>query len=912
MSNIVQDASLYKEDLVARQIYQKALELGKQLNIILSKDNASQEIFQPQSLTLRSQVQQLCIKLMFLDPVQYGEKAEEFLWMNVYYNVILLGLKDRMHHIKGGEVDFERHSDEGVAFYQNLFSFLQEHYQLEFGNSRTHGNIIDCRRVIPASEKEIAWAQMACYHCLLYLGDLFLFQSHIRSSYLKNIAMKYYFKALSVAPQMGMPYNRLANLVGDNNYDVRAPFFYQCSIHSEVPARIASFHLRSLNAKAVEMYNQLKKCQMRMVSSGQKMVKPNQRLLVSFLYLQNFLQPESCTDPQLALLSQSVLEDFRLCLSRKNKGEHKNDFFLPDLVIFHMVTLCIMSVYSLKKAVGVHQSRAAITFILMLFSHLVHHMNVRIQSELDGVDGSKIQETNDIQRTDSDIPAPNNDLSYTKALNIPQHFHSTEPCYHFIFGNYNDQSQDCDSNTDYDSHNPLEKNDSYEEAIFSFDLDSNSKKWSHSMENKEFNCPPILEKQLELREQSKPQSTNQPILGTHKIQTQQGILKKAFPKFRAVTGKRCPESDTFSNARKRKLSGKVHLGHVLRKKLCIFATQELLYTIKIFLNWFWIDPDLTLECTQSSPRLWSHLSVLLNLLPSIKELEGAHLDLSSHLWDVVMITKESHLSISLLFPEDSGTCNILPMKEAHKWICFIRVPPFISPIEKGILYTCFLRSFGHFAAQQPHSLLRFYPSQGIFKTISSVQELKSQKRNVIREWLHPGGSIGHAQRQLPLYLVPDTQAFCQYLPVIQELILDGSFIMIISSDVIDELIVLKYKEPGALATINFLKDKLKEKSYMHSNIQTNPGKKDIKSRMSRENPDTRDLYQILEDCKGLVEAPKLEVDDRSQKMNVLTGLIVDNPRTFSHPLLSDFKNSNSISVDIKHVLQFYREWKMIR
>lgn len=33
-------------------------------------------------------LRELCVKLMFLHPVDYGRKAEELLWRKVYYEVI--------------------------------------------------------------------------------------------------------------------------------------------------------------------------------------------------------------------------------------------------------------------------------------------------------------------------------------------------------------------------------------------------------------------------------------------------------------------------------------------------------------------------------------------------------------------------------------------------------------------------------------------------------------------------------------------------------------------------------------------------------------------------------------------------------------------------------------------------------
>lgn len=35
-----------------------------------------------------TRLRELCVKLMFLHPVDYGRKAEELLWRKVYYEVI--------------------------------------------------------------------------------------------------------------------------------------------------------------------------------------------------------------------------------------------------------------------------------------------------------------------------------------------------------------------------------------------------------------------------------------------------------------------------------------------------------------------------------------------------------------------------------------------------------------------------------------------------------------------------------------------------------------------------------------------------------------------------------------------------------------------------------------------------------
>lgn len=67
-------------------------------------------------------------------------------------------------------------------------------------------------------------------------------------------------------------------------------------------------------------------------------------------------------DAELTSLCQSVLEDFNLCLfylpsspGLSLASEAEDDYeggyaFLPDLLIFQMVIICLMGVHSLKRA----------------------------------------------------------------------------------------------------------------------------------------------------------------------------------------------------------------------------------------------------------------------------------------------------------------------------------------------------------------------------------------------------------------------------------------------------------------------------------------------------------------------------------------------------------------------------------
>lgn len=67
-------------------------------------------------------------------------------------------------------------------------------------------------------------------------------------------------------------------------------------------------------------------------------------------------------DSELTSLCQSVLEDFNLCMfylpssvslssASEDEEEYEGSYsFLPDLLVFRMVVICLMCVHSLKRA----------------------------------------------------------------------------------------------------------------------------------------------------------------------------------------------------------------------------------------------------------------------------------------------------------------------------------------------------------------------------------------------------------------------------------------------------------------------------------------------------------------------------------------------------------------------------------
>ncbi|TSK20098.1 Protein SMG5 [Bagarius yarrelli] len=402
MSGPGQDSEPEAKILHIKRLYRAVVESVHKLDVIVGSKSSYREVFKPENISLRNKLRELCVKLMFLHPVDYGRKAEELLWRKVYYEVIqvIKTNKKHIHSRSALECAYRTHLIAGVGFYQHLLLYIQSHYQLELQDciDWTHVTdpLIGRKKPVSASPKEMEWAQMACHRCLVYLGDLARYQNELAGVEAEQLAERFYHQALSVSPTVGMPFNQLGTLAGSKFYNVEATYYYLRCIQSETPFEGAYGNLKRLFDKALKMHHQMKKQEMKKLSPSRQRSKDIKRLLVSFMYLQSLLQPKnSVMDTELTSLCQAVLEDFNLVLFyqpasshgsqsvSEEEDEHDQAFsVLPDSLVFKVVVICLMVVHSLKRG-GSKQYSTSIAFTLALFSHLVNHVNIRLQAELE-------------------------------------------------------------------------------------------------------------------------------------------------------------------------------------------------------------------------------------------------------------------------------------------------------------------------------------------------------------------------------------------------------------------------------------------------------------------------------------------------------------------------------------------------
>ncbi|XP_025770953.1 protein SMG5 [Puma concolor] len=944
--------------LHTKRLYRAVVEAVHRLDLILCNKTAYQEVFKPENISLRNKLRELCVKLMFLHPVDYGRKAEELLWRKVYYEVIQL-IKTNKKHIHSRstlECAYRTHLVAGIGFYQHLLLYIQSHYQLELQCciDWTHVTdpLIGCKKPVSASGKEMDWAQMACHRCLMYLGDLSRYQNELAGVDTELLAERFYYQALSVAPQIGMPFNQLGTLAGSKYYNVEAMYCYLRCIQSEVSFEGAYGNLKRLYDKAAKMYHQLKKCETRKLSPSRKRCKDIKRLLVNFMYLQSLLQPRSSpVDAELTSLCQSVLEDFNLCLfylpsspnlSLASEGEEDYEggyAFLPDLLIFQMVIVCLMGVHSLKRA-GSKQYSAAIAFTLALFSHLVNHVNIRLQAELEEgenpVPAFQSDGTDEpLEKEEAPGPEPppaapqagevRKSRKFSRLSCLRRRRHPPRA------GDDSDLSEGFESDSSHDSARASEGSDSGSDKSLegggtAFDAETDSEMNSQEsrsdledIEDEEGTRSPALEPPRPRSEA--PESLNGP-LGPSEASIASNLQAMSTQMFQT---KRCFRlAPTFSNLL---LQPPAEAPTAASRRPCVNgdadkpsepvppSPRSLPYlrpsacgAVRERFPGFRTPAGSSLPAP-SSQSLWNRLSVLLNLLPAAGELQESGLALCPEVQDLLEGGELPDLPSSLLLPEDTALRNLPPLRAAHRRFNFDTDRPLLSALEESVVRICCIRSFGHFVARLQGSILQFSAEAGIFVSIAQSEQEgvlpqaqaqirmaqeEARRNRLMRDMAQLRlqlevsqleGSLQQpkAQSAMSPYLVPDTQALCHHLPVIRQLATSGRFIVIIPRTVIDGLDLLKKEHPGARDGIRYLEAEFK-KGNRYIRCQKEVGKSFERHKLKRQDADAWTLYKILDSCKQLTLAQGAGEEDPSGMVTIVTGLPLDDPSALSGPM----------------------------
>ncbi|XP_078478761.1 nonsense-mediated mRNA decay factor SMG5-like, partial [Lampetra planeri] len=380
----------------------------------------------------------------------------------------------------------------------------------------------------------------------------------------------------------------------------------------------------------------------------------------------------------------------------------------------------------------------------------------------------------------------------------------------------------------------------------------------------------------------------------------------------------------------------VHSEKTLLEKLEILANQGLIQVVKVFIDWLRTNTDIILMCAQSSQSLWNRLSVLLNLLPDGSKMLEAELGLIPEVTELLNECEHPSLVQSLLLPEDLALRHLPALNVAHRRLDFTRHNPSLSPLQECMVRVCCIRSFGHFLTSLQGNVLHFNPEAGIFTSISQseqdnlVQQAKAQfrmaeeeaRRNRLMrdmaqlrlqlEVSQLEGSLQQpkAQSSMSPYLVPDTPALCQHLNLIRQLAGSGCFIIIIPRTVIDGLDRLKKENAGARDGIRFLETEFR-KGNRYIRCQKESSRSFERDKVKRQDIEAWHLYKMVDSCRQLTVSQSNGDEDTAGMVTILTGHQVEELCTQSAAMKSAIQAASSAGMEMKNIVEFYRQWKEI-
>ncbi|NXC76795.1 SMG5 protein, partial [Anhinga anhinga] len=305
---------------------------------------------------------------------------------------------------------------------------------------------------------------------------------------------------------------------------------------------------------------------------------------------------------------------------------------------------------------------------------------------------------------------------------------------------------------------------------------------------------------------------------------------------------------------------------------------------------------------QSSQSLWNRLSVLLNLLPSAADLQESGLALCNEVKDVLSGAELPDLKANLLLPEDVALRNLPPLKNAHKRFNFEQDRPIFSAVEEVS------QGKSRILVRAAFPFLEVQPAAEEARRNRLMRDMAQLRLQLEVSQLEGSLQQPKAQSAMSPYLVPDTQALCQHLAVVKQLATSGRFIIIIPRTVIDGLDFLKKENAGARDSIRYLEAEFK-KGNRYIRCQKDVGKSFERHKLKRQDLDAWNLYKILDSCKQLTVSQGSGDDDTTGMVTIITGFPLEDPSTFSAPMQSALQAAANASVEIKNVLEFYKQWK---
>ncbi|XP_049792137.1 nonsense-mediated mRNA decay factor SMG5 isoform X1 [Schistocerca nitens] len=402
---------------VIKRLYRTVTEVARQLDDGRSLAEEVGDLFTSSLLLKQSRLKELCERIIFAQPLQYGRKTEELLWRKGFYEVITSAKKltPKEKWSPSDRAKILMHLSSATGYYLHVLFRLQVDYDMDLRSIVDFPAILDNTLhlqgtmspppEITAEAKE--WARQAAHRCLVYLGDLSRYSTELEPWHLHlELPSRYYLQALMVLPGNGMPHNQLGTVAGTRNYCVDAAYHYMRSITSEQPFDGADGNLRRIfdrNSKWLE-------AQANCIPSGEPSSNDIVHQFVSrFLLLVDIWFYNKNSVPDIHQLCHQTLVDLQACLSQQSpdgesctsaeEGEEDEKNETPDkrnnpredqqqqnhlseTIIFQLVAMLLICVSRLQVNDSQTLCGNLVAFTLAVFSQLVEQVAVHIKESV--------------------------------------------------------------------------------------------------------------------------------------------------------------------------------------------------------------------------------------------------------------------------------------------------------------------------------------------------------------------------------------------------------------------------------------------------------------------------------------------------------------------------------------------------
>ncbi|CAG2108043.1 unnamed protein product [Medioppia subpectinata] len=209
----------------------EVIELAKELDGVISGAKTLRHVFTESVIKTRDRMKELCEDILYSSPIEFGRKAEDFLWKRCFHDLMLFYKRNKKRMSLSEISLLHIHLTAGLGLYYSLLLGLSKQYSIGIQNLMPYICVEQSieefsRETQPNSHELNGWARNAIHRILICMGDLARYLYDLEVMGYRELAIRFYDLALIWDLDIGMPFNQLGTLSESNNYGLDSVYYY--------------------------------------------------------------------------------------------------------------------------------------------------------------------------------------------------------------------------------------------------------------------------------------------------------------------------------------------------------------------------------------------------------------------------------------------------------------------------------------------------------------------------------------------------------------------------------------------------------------------------------------------------------------------------------------------------------------